>query len=389
MSRRSLAWLALAATAFAAAPARAQSVDGAPAPKAEPAAAAPPAQIEGAPEGAAAPPTAAATHGDGPLRVGLDVIADHTYRNVVPLGGRATYTHAFDVPRAHGALDGTWDVARARVLIEATRSNAQGALVGVAGDSLILRVREAFVAATPWEPLTLSLGAIPTAMAPELDGTWIMPAVAPSALELSGLGAPADLGAKARAELPRGLGWVSVAAMNGEGYASRDLNRGKSVEVAAAVRPLATAAPALAAFRPVTVTAGYVAGSAGTASARAERLTAGLLYQGRWVRAGATFTYAWGVGSVGTQHANLLSAFLRVEPLPRVFFGARLDHFVRDARATPADRLTTAWLAGGVRLADPLETFMAVSRSLPTQRYDPDRPGENAWTMRLIGRVSY
>lgn len=398
MKIRAFITLPLAVAACAAAPrALAQSLDPAPQ-RADAAPDAPPAPSKGSspaeqhdeaggPDGAAAPPTAAATHGNGPIRAGLEVIADYTYRNVTPPGGATTWTHAFDVPRAHGAIDGTWGIAHARLLVEATRSVAQGALVGVAGDSLVLRVREAFVSARPWEPLTLAMGAMPTAMASELDGTWMMPAVARSGLELSGLGAAADVGAKVRTELPGRLGWVSVSAMNGEGYASRDLNRGKNVEIAASVHPLATAGPRVLA--PVALAGAYVAGSSSTASARADRLTAALLYQGRWLRAGMTFTYAWGLADIGTTHANLLGAFVRVEPVPRLLFGARLDHFVRDAKASPADRLTTAWLAGGVRLADPLEAFVAATRAVPTDRYDVERPGANEWTLRLIGRVSY
>jgi hypothetical protein len=341
-----------------------------------------------APVGRAAPPTEAARAenwaADAKVRAGLEVFAQYSYRDTAGPGENRTWFHAFDVPRVHGAVEGQWEAARGRVVLEATRSASEGALIGVAGDSLVLRVREAYGAYRAWDVLEVSAGVVPTLTVPELDGTWMLRPVAPSALEASGLLSPADLGARVRADLPRGYGWVAAAAYNGEGYTSRELNRGKNMEGGAEVHPFPRGA-----LRPLGVLATYAAGSTGTARARANRLTGGLVWQGARVRAGAYVTHGWGVALFGTQRALVASVFARVEPVERVLVGARLDHVSRDLDGTPASTLTTAWLTGGYRLAHPLETFLALSRSWASARARDEVPGVDAWELRAIGRVVF
>lgn len=355
------------------------------APAVEPDAGAPkPAAEDGAPVGHAAPPTEAATRGQGPVRAGLEVIAQYSYRAFDGPGNNKTWFHTFDVPRVHAAVEGELDQARGRVVLEATRSASEGSLVGVAGDSLVLRVREAYGAYRIAAPLEISAGVIPTLTVPNLDGTWMLRAVAPSGLEANGLMTPADLGAKARVDLPRGYGWIAAAAYNGEGYTSRELNRGKTFEGAVEVHPLPDGA-----LRPLGIVGSYVAGSTGTSRARADRVTGGLVWQGERVRAGAHLTHAWGVAQLGTQRAILASAFVRVEPIPRLLFGARLDHVVRDVETEPNDFLTTVWGSAGYRVALPVETFLALSRSIPTTRAQSELPGSDAWDLRAVLRVVF
>lgn len=335
-----------------------------------------------APLGRAAPPTEAGTHGDGRIRAGLEVFASYTYRN---LGD--SWFHQFDVPRVHGAVEGEYEHVRGRVVVEAVRSASEGALVGVAGDSLVVRIREGYAAYRPVAPLELSAGVVPTMTVPDLDGTWMMRAIAPSGLENGGLMAAADLGAKARVDLPSGYGWVGSALYNGDGYTSRELNRGKSFEGAAEIHPLPAVASEV--LKPLGVLGSYVSGSTGTSLARANRLTGGLLWQGERVRAGAYATYAWGIAQLGTQNGFLVSGFARVEPLPRLLFGARLDHQNRNVDATPADRVTTLWLTAGYRVALPLETFLAFDKTMPTTRAAAEVPGSEAWQLRVIARVVF
>jgi hypothetical protein len=354
------------------------SADAAPPPAVAPALSAPP-------EGRAAPPTEAATRGSGRLRAGLEVFAEYSYRRTSGPGVAKAWFHAFDVPRVHAAIDGAYDERlRGRVLLEAVRSASEGALVGVAGDSLVVRVREAYGAYRPLEVLEISAGVVPSLTVPELDGTWMVRAVAASGLEANGLGAAADLGAKARLDIPGRHGWVAVAATNGEGYTSRELNRGKNVEGAVEVHPFPRGA-----LLPLGVFASYTAGSTSTVSARADRLTSGLVWQGLAVRAGAFFTYAWGVAQAGTQRAALGTAFVRVEPVSRVLAGARVDVAVRDVSAAPADSISTVWLTAGYRLADPAEVFLAGTRTIPTARAEAEVPGADAWSLRVIGRVVF
>jgi hypothetical protein len=347
----------------------------------ETAAAAPPR----VPVGQAAPPTEAATRGTANVRAGLEVFAEYSYRRVSGPGDNASWFHAFDVPRVHGALDGNYDEnIHGRLLLEAVRSASEGALVGVAGDSLVVRVREAYGAYRLIEPVEVSAGVIPTLTVPELDGTWMLRAVAPSGLEANGLSSPSDLGVKVRATAPNHYGWAALSATNGEGYTGRELNRGKTIEGAVEVHPAPSGT-----LLPLGVFFSYTTGSQGTVSARADRLTSGVVWQGALVRAGAFFTYAWGVAQNGAQHAALGTAFVRVEPFTRVLVGARFDVAVRDLRTAPADAISTAWLTAGYRVAEPLEVFLAGSRSLPTSRADAEVPGSDAWALRVIGRVVF
>ena len=69
-------------------------------------------------------------------------------------GSSSTWFHAFDVPRVHAAVEGAYDdTLRGRVVMEAVRSASEGALIGVSGDSLVIRVREAYGAYRPVEAL--------------------------------------------------------------------------------------------------------------------------------------------------------------------------------------------------------------------------------------------
>ena len=336
------------------------------------------------PVGRAAPSTEAGTHATGPIRAGLEVFAEYRYRHTdAPVDG-STWFHEFDVPRVHGAIEGEWENAKGRVVLEAVRSAGEGALIGVSGDSFVLRVREAYGRYRFLDSIDVSAGVIPTLTIPDLDGTWMMRAVAPSALESSGLGSAADLGVKVKYDLPQKFGWIALAATNGEGYTSRELNRGKNIEAAFEVHPVPSG-PLL----PLGVFASYTTGSSGTVSARADRLTTGLVWQGERVRGGLFFTYAWGVAQSGTQRAILGSAFVRVEPVKRVLLGARYDAWARDVGVAPNDEISTAWLTAGYRIADPIEVFLAGSRALATTRADAEVPGSDAWALRVIGRVVF
>jgi hypothetical protein len=336
------------------------------------------------PVGRAAPPTEAATRGTGTVRPGIELFAQYALRNTVGLDGNGKYFHVFDVPRVHAAVEGEWQGAKGRVVLEATRSASEGSLVGVAGDSLVLRVREAYAAYRPFRLLEISGGVVPTLTVPNLDGTWMLRPIAPSVLEANGFLSPADLGARVRTDLPDGYGFLAIGAYNGEGYTSRELNRGKNVEGAVEIHPLPHGKLA-----PLGVFASFTSGSTGTALARSNRFVTGLVWQGAMVRAGAFFAHAWGLADLGTARALALTAFVRVEPIDRLYLGARFDHVVRDAVNDPLNTLDTVWGTVGYRVLDPLEGFLAVTRSIPTRRAEDEAPGSNYWDLRIIGRVVF
>jgi hypothetical protein len=376
-ARRDALRVALALGLLAAAPgmAGAQGQPPRPGPPAEPP------LVRPAPIGEAGPATAAGTTGLD-VRAGLEVFAQYGIR-VTDTRGDSDWFHLFEVPRAHGALTADYDTVRARVVVEAVRSASEGALIGVAGDSLVLRLREAYAGWRPWPWLSGSFGVVPTLTVPELDATFRMRAVAATPLEATGLASPADLGATVRAELPRGYGWVGVGGYNGEGYNGRELNRGKNLEAAAEVHPLP-----LGAARPLAVFASYVAGSTGTGRARADRLTGALLWQGDWLRAGVAATYAWGVEDAGGVRSVLGDVFVHTEPYPRLLLGVRGSLWLRNTDADD-DQVIQVTGAVGYRVAVPLEVFLATTRSLPAELAQDALPGSDFWDFRLVSRVVF
>ncbi len=352
----------------------------------------PPAPVDpGTPvDGKLGPPTSAGITGLE-VKPGLDVIAAYDAK-VTPgarnVGG-SDWFHSFEIPRAHASLTGDYapkgssQSVQARVVLEAVRSASEGALLGVATDSLVLRLREASVGYRLAGWLAVDAGVVPKLTIPELDGTFDLRAVAATPLESTGLASPADLGATARFFFPKDYGYLAVGGYNGEGYDGRELNRGKNLEAALEVHPFAgTSARGFAAF------VSYENGSQGTGSARADRLTAALLWQGRRLRGGAAFTYAWGVGEDGTQRSLLGDLFLRAEPIDRLLFGVRGFLWTRDTRVD-GDRVLELTGAAGYRILPPLEAFLAVTRTLPEKAASEALPGLDHWDLRVIGRVVF
>ncbi len=333
-------------------------------------------------EGSAGPATSAGSTGFA-VRPGLEIIGDYDLHLARTDAGYSV-SHDFELQRGHASLDASYGPASSRLVLEAVRSASEGALIGVSGDSLVLRLREASIGWHPWTWLDLEGGVIPTLTIPELDGTFALRAVAETPLESTGLLAPADLGASVRTTFPRGYGFFAVEATNGEGYTGRELNRGKNVEVAAELHPLA--ADRLA--RPFALFASGSLGSSGTGSARADRVTAALLWQGLRIRAGAAFTYAIGAGEDGDQRGWLLDGFARTEPIDRLILGVRAFWWARDLRV-PGDAVGSFTGAIGYRVVTPLEGFLSVSRAFPETTAAAALPDVDAWDVRVIGHVVF
>jgi hypothetical protein len=189
-------------------------------------------------ENRAAPPTAAGTTRHAvDVRPGLEVFSQYAYRRTEHASDGRSWHHELDVPRIHAALDATAESVRGRLVIEGVRSASEGALIGVAGNSMVLRAREAFAAYT-LSIVEGSAGIVPKLTLPEIDGTWMLRAVAVAPEEAHGFHPPADVGATVRATLPQGYGFVALGGYNGEGYQQRELNRGKNGEAAASIHPI-------------------------------------------------------------------------------------------------------------------------------------------------------
>jgi hypothetical protein len=315
------------------------------------------------------------------VRPGIEVFAQYAWRLTNTDAG-SDGVHDFDVPRTHASLSASFDHVRARAVLEAVRSASEGSLLGVAGDSLILRLREAWGG---WQSprVEVRAGVAPTLTLPEIESTWGLRAVAPTPLESTRLVAPADLGVTARVALPGGYGAVAVGAFNGEGYAQREFNRSKNVEAMAIVRPFPRGA-----LQPLCVLGSYLVGTSGAGDARADRATGAVLWRGARVRGGASFTYAWGVEDRGDRNAWLAEAFVAAEPVGALLLGARVLRWERDADVD-TDHVTTIVATAGWRIARPWEVFLAATRSIPGARAVLAMPASDYWDLRAVTRLVF
>lgn len=305
---------------------------------------------------------------------------------VLSVRGEAEETewfHAFELPRAHARIDAAFEGARARIMVEAVRSASEGALVGVAGDSFLFRVREAWGAYTAWDIIETSLGLVPTLTIGPVETMQGMRIVAPSAIERTGLSSPADLGGTVRGFFPKGFGWIGAGAYNGEGYAQRELNRGKNIEIAALVHPIAIVEDAA----PLTVHASYTSGSSGTGLARSDRITAAIGWEGSVVRGGASFAYAWGLDGEEVE-GMVFEAFARVRPIPRLSLGASGMYFLRDTAQTD-DFVALITGSAGYFIVDPLAVFLAVDGQIAGDAAAQEIVGLDDVRVRLIGAVEF
>lgn len=345
-------------------------------------------------EGRAAPPTTAGRKLEGvTLTPGLEVFAQYAYRRTETqdAGGSSSseWFHEFDVPRIHLALTAETDQVMGRVLVEAVRSAEDGALVGVSGDSLVARLREGYAGYRGVSWLEVNAGLIPTLTLPELEGTWMLRAVGAAPQEEAELLSPADIGGSARVLLPgsgpeedSSYGWIGVAAYNGEGYTNRELNRGKNFELAASIHPVSSGM-----FRAFALFAGYTKGSTGTGLSRSDRATGALLWQGTFLRAGTGFTYAWGLRDSGSTRSWMIDGFANLKPWKGLIGALRASSWRRSTASD--DSVLSLTGAVGWEFDPALQTFLAVTRSLPSDDAQAALPDTDYLEARAIARVAF
>ena len=296
--------------------------------------------------------------------------------------GKTKWFHEFELTRAHAWLGASYGDAHARILLEAVRSASEGALLGVGGDSFVMRVREAYLGYRLFNYVDMRAGLLPTLTIPVVERSWSMRAVNPSAIERAGLASPADLGATIVGSLPRGFGWVGVGGYNGEGYSRRELNRGKNVEIAAEFHPIAIVPQAA----PLTVFGSYMSGSSGTGSARANRINAGLAWQGDRVRGGVAFIYALGIGANGAQNALAVDCFVKVTPIEPLMLGADVTYWKRDT-GKPTDQVVLITATVGVRIVKPFASYFAFDEQILGAATQAALPSQDAHRFRLIAAL--
>lgn len=255
--------------------------------------------------------------------------------------------HEFELTRLLlGGWVGYREIGGVNLALETVRSSGGRSYFGVDGDSLLPRVRHAFIEVTPlrhW--LALRGGVIPDPLLPWAELSWDLRAIGPMGLEREGLTTTADLGAQIEAALPFGLGSVALAYGNGEGQALREQNNGKNTTAAIHLRPARWRLPDL------LIHALYRDGSIGAGSAADRRLMGGLTYVGPRSGAGAIATWAMGYRGAGNREAAHLMLFARRELPWRFLLFARGEMLWPDS-ADPAS--LQARVQGGLSYALPL-----------------------------------
>lgn len=299
-------------------------------------------------------------------------------------GEETTWFHTFELPRAHASLLASFDIAEAKVLVEGVRSASEGALLGVGGDSIVLRLREAWGGFTAWEHIEVRFGLVPTLTIPVFEDFLHLRPLASSAIERVGFGSPADLGVTVRGILPHGHGFVATAFYNGEGYRQRELNRGKNLEVASELHPLASVAGA----EPLTLFGSYVSGSSGTAIGRADRIHVGIGWLGDVIRGGVGMSYALGTADDPAATSVVGTAMVRVIPIERLVFAADAMVWQRNLDASD-DLLFAGTIGGGYAFVDPILPMLAVDIFQYGDAVSLGLPARDDVRFRAIGTVTF
>lgn len=306
---------------------------------------------------------------------GMHVIGE--YALTVPDG--SDWFHEFRLPRAWAWLGFRFEGVRGRVLVEGAQGSGAGSLFGVAGDSVVVRFREAWVGYRAFDLFELRAGLVPTLTPSALTQLWQMRAVSQDGLRQFDLVAPADLGATLAFDIPDGWGRIAVAYYNGDGYTSRELNRGKTLETFVQLHPLRFVSE----LAPLTLTLAYQNGSVGTGAARADRFIGSLAWDDpRW-GIGAQASWIGGIADRGDREGLLLDGWARVEPIERLLIAVRATSFLRNL-AGGQDRITVLTGAIGARVADPLRAFLAFDGRLADDVAQSTDPGTRGWTLRVV-----
>lgn len=324
---------------------------------------------------------------------------------------RATYTHhpsdgspwfsRFELPRVRAGLTvGTsksseeltdpTEVAHVpasagvggRLLVEGVRSTADGGLLGAAGDSVLLRLREAYGAWRPLKNLEFRAGMIPLPLVDQLDGGYDLRVTGPSGVEAAGLIDAADLGASCSYWFPKGYGRAFIAGTDGEGYTRREQNRAKNVEASVVVAP-----DPRGPLRGLTLGTYLRKGTRGALDVRADRATVGAFYQRGVARAGLAATYARGVDIDGTATGYSLEGYLRLVAAERWIFGLRGQLTEFDTRQTAQTLLTQASV--GMRVESHSEVHAIGEFATSSASYFAQMPTSRNLSATVAARFHY
>ncbi|HEY5920228.1 MAG TPA: hypothetical protein VIV11_01100 [Kofleriaceae bacterium] len=210
----------------------------------------------------------------------------------------------------------TWAAATLR--LEAIRSASDGGALGVDGNSTVIRVKAAHVAAKhdiASVQVEGALGFVPDPWLATLESDYTVKPLSRTGSERLLDWPASDLAFVGRATV--GPVRFSLSAGNGEGLRYPERNTGKTTTGVLEVVPIATEA-----LR-VSIAAVGRDGSLGVASIRDRRAGGGIAVTSVRVRGGAEVVQAWGIGDRGDAKALLASAWADAHVVSRAFVALR------------------------------------------------------------------
>ena len=246
----------------------------------------------------------------------------------------------FRLDRAEAATGLLWKPATrfetgGIVALESIRSAGPQSVTGIDGDSLIVRLLEAYGhAAAHFGPIDVGLraGLVPERWIEQVEKGYDTRGFDALASDRVRMFDRADIGASLVMS-----GWDSRADLdleivNGEGRAQRERNRGKNTTAIVTVRPVLRAHPR----GPIVLAlhGGFRDGSVGIASIADRRGAAAVSFASPWVYGGVEYVHALGFGGRGDVRANTLGVWASGRILPR-WLGvmAKYDRVVLDLEA--------------------------------------------------------
>jgi hypothetical protein len=211
--------------------------------------------------------------------------------------------------------------------VEAVRSAGPESLLGINGDSLILRAKHAFgfsrMTLGPGE-LTAQFGLVPDPWTQTLEGRYDLRGVAPTLSERAFFFDTSDLGATLEYTVLDGRLGLRFAYLNGEGRNQIEQNSGKNLNIVLSGRPLELD---LAGPLQVDLHFGYRDGSLGTGRSRNHRLFGAMTVLHPRVKGGLEWSEAFGYLGRGEVNARLVGAWASGTILdPFLGLYARFDH---------------------------------------------------------------
>jgi hypothetical protein len=213
--------------------------------------------------------------------------------------------------------------------VEAVRSAGPQSLIGVDGDSLVVRMLEAYGhGAVALGPIHVGarFGLVPERWIEQIEKGYDTRGIDPLSSDRLFFDR-SDVGATLTVSGWNGLVELDVEFVNGEGRAQRELNLGKNTSAILTVRPIQRQLPR----GPMTLAlhGSYRDGSIGVASARNHRAAAATTFASPWAYAGVEYVHAlgfdgqparrtnaigvWGSGHVWAPYLGLMAKYDRID----------------------------------------------------------------------------